>query len=111
MARVLEMRTPLHSAAVDSDDDVPEVMTERGAMASFGSRIMNPEDEVADIFGDFDDDNDDDVADILSQGDYDGEHDAPVGERGDEPCSKRQRSGSLSATRALRLSNSSCSGQ
>ena len=56
---------------------------------------MNPEDEVAGIFGDFDDDNDDDVADILSQGDYDGEHDAPGGERGDEPSSKRQRSGSL----------------
>ena len=49
---------------------------------------VKPVDGVAKIFGDFDDDdNDDDVADILSQGDYDGEHDAPGGERGDKPSS------------------------
>ena len=38
------------------------------------------EDDVAGIIGDFDNDNDDDVVDISSQGDYDGEHDAPGGE-------------------------------
>ena len=58
-----------------------------------------------DLLRGFDDDDDDNAADILGPEDYDGEHDAPGGERGDpdEPSSKRHRSGCLSATRATRM--------
>ena len=55
------------------------------------------EDNVAD-FGFDDEDDNDNVVDILGPEDYEGEHDAPGGDR-DEPSSKRHRSGSLSATR------------
>ena len=46
MARIMEMRTPLHPAGVDSDDDVPEDQTELVHHGNIidpqGSRVVLP---------------------------------------------------------------------
>ena len=53
MARVLDMRTPLHPAGVDADDteSVLEVLTEPGVIARFGSCLIDRQGYIIDPQG------------------------------------------------------------